>query len=121
MDHELFLCRTKNDKVPEANGDENSEPPEGVVEPKAGAVLVNKEGVEADPNKDPDEAPKRDVCGVAPDDPNREDTGAEVVGVANREDETGEGAEVGVPKSDNPLPDDANVVAADVCWEVDVP
>lgn len=102
--------------APEANGVENSELPGVVLEPKAGAALPNKEGVEADANKDDDEDPKSDVWGVAPDDPNREDTGAEVVGVANREDGTEEGAEVGVPKR---LPEEANVVAADVCWAVD--
>lgn len=78
-------------------------------------------GVEADPNNDPDEAPKRDVWGVEPDDPKSEDTGAEVAGVANREDTMEEGAEVGVPKSDKPLPDEADAVAADVCWAVDAP
>lgn len=98
--------------VPEANGVENSELPERAVEPKDGAAL---------PNKDADEEPKSDVWGVAPDDPNREDTGAEVVGVANKEDGKEEGAEAGVPKSDNPLPDEADVVAADVCRAVDAP
>jgi hypothetical protein len=90
-----------------------------VVEPKGAALLYK--GVEADPNKDADEEPKSDVWGVAPDDPNREDTGAEVVGVANKEDGKEEGAEAGVPKSDNPLPDEADVVAADVCGAVDAP
>lgn len=42
-----------------------------------------------------------------------------MLGVANREDGTEEGAEAGVPKSDNPLPEEANVEGADVCCAVD--
>ena len=110
----------KNKKAPEANGVAKSEPPAG-VEPKEGAALPNKdgveaepnkEGVEADPNKDDEEELKSDVCGEAPEVPKREDTGAEIVGVENKDVVTTDGAEDGVPKSENPLPDEPN---ADVC------
>lgn len=91
-----------------------------MLEAKAGAVLPIKEGVEADPNKEADAEPKRDVWGVAEDEPNREETGAEVEGVANKDDFKVDGAE-GVLKSENPLPDEAVVTAEEVCGTVDAP
>lgn len=106
-------------KVPEANGVENRELP-GVAEPKTGAVLPRREGVEVDPNKDPDEELKRDVWGVAEDVPNREDVGAEVAGVENSEGVELDGAE-GVLKSEKPLPDEAVGATVDVRGTADVP
>lgn len=102
-------------KVPVANGVENSELPPEVGAPKAGVVLPIREGVE--PNKGADDEPKRDVWGVAEDDPNREDTGAEVDGVANREDDIGVDGAEGVLR-EKPLPDEATAVA---CGTDDVP
>ena len=68
-------------------------------------VLENREGVTADPKRDPDEEPKRDVWMEAPE-----------VGVANREDDMEEaGVKDGVLKRDNPPPEEADDVAADVC------
>lgn len=91
--------------APEANGVEKSEPPADAVEPKAGVVLEKRDGVDADPKRDPDEELKRDVWMEAP-----------VVGVANREDAREEaGVEDGVLKRDNPLPAEADDLAADVC------
>lgn len=89
--------------APEANGVEKSEAPAEAVEPKAGVVLPNKEGVEADPKRDPDEELKSDDCEAA------------AVGVANREDGTEEGAADGVLKRDKPPPEEAEVIAVDVC------
>lgn len=111
--------RKKNKKAPEAYGVIKSEPPAG-VEPKEGAEVPNKDGVDAEPNKegveaDPnndDDALKSDAWGEAPEAPKREDTGAEVVGVENKDVLVADGAEDGAPNSENPLPDEANV---DVC------
>lgn len=91
-----------------------------MVVAKAGVVLPRREGVE-DANKDDDELLKRDVTGLAEDVPDREDVGSEAVGVVNREDNMEADGAAGVLKSENPLPDDAAVVAADVCGAVDVP
>ena len=119
----MLLQNKKDKKAPEANGVVKSELPAGVL-PKEGAappnkegvaaepnkdgveVEPNKEGVEEDPNKDDDEL-KSDVCGEAPEVPKREGTGAEVVGVVNKDDVVvADGAEDEVPKSENPLPDE---------------
>ena len=85
-----------------------------MVAPKAGVALPSTEGVEVELNKDADDKPIKDAWGVAEDDPNREDTGAEEDGVVNREDIIG-------VLSENPLPDVAAVVAADVCGKDDAP
>lgn len=106
--------------VPEANGVENSEPPAGVAEPKDGVVLPSREGVEVEPNKDADEELKRDVWGIAEDEPNREVAGAEVGGVVNREAVDIEGAE-GVLKCEKPPPDEATGATLLVCGAVEVP
>lgn len=80
------------------------------MDPKDGAVLPNKEGVEA-ANKDAE-----DIWGEAPD-PNNEDAEAEAAGVANREDDAeAAGVEDSVLKSDSPPPEDA-----DVCGAADAP
>lgn len=61
--------------------------------------------MDADPRRDLDEELKRDVWMEAP-----------VVGVANREDGMEEaGVEDGVLKRDNPPPEEAADVAAEVC------
>ena len=79
-------------------------------------VLLNRERVVAEGNKEADEEPTGKLWGVELDDPNNEDTGAEVVGVVNRED----GAEGGLNSKD-PLPDEPDEVAADVCGAADAP
>lgn len=104
----------KNKMAPVANGVENSEPPAG-VEANVEAVLLNKEAVDAENNEE-DDVPNNVLCGEAPDGPNKEDTGAEVDGVANREDAVTE--EDGV--LNKPLPEEAAAVAADACGAVDV-
>lgn len=104
---------------------ENSEPPAEIV-PKAGVVLPNKEGVEAEPRAGADEeAPKAWVAlpnkeGVAAD-PNKVDTGAEVVGVANKEDDMEEDGTEGVLKREKAFPEDAGAgaVAVDAWGAVD--
>ncbi|KAF7828770.1 pentatricopeptide repeat-containing protein [Senna tora] len=106
-----LYAKQKLKKVPEANGVEKSEPP--VLAPN-GVVPLNREGVEEGPNKEDDEELKSEAWGVALDDPNKEDTGAEVVGVVNRDGMDEGGAEDGVLKSENPLPDEVDEVAADV-------
>lgn len=105
--------------APEAKGVEKSEPP--VLVPNGEAELLNREGVEEGPNKEDDEELKAAAWGVALDEPNKEDTGAEVVGVVNIDGVEEGGTEDGVLNSENPLPDDDNVVAADVCEAVNVP
>lgn len=132
----MLLQNKKDKKAPWANGVAKSELPAG-VEPKEGAALPNKEGVdaepnkddeaepnkegvEADPNKDDDDKLKSDVCGEAPEVPKREGTGAEVVGVVNKDVVVvADGAEDGVPKSENPLPDEADANVC--CGAVDAP
>lgn len=90
--------------APEANG----ETPAERVEPNSAPVLPKEEVV----------APKSGVWGEAADAPNKDDVGAEVMGVENREDD--DVAADGVPKSEDPLPDDA-ATAAEVCGVVDAP
>lgn len=91
--------------APEANGVEKSEPPAIAVEPDAGVALENREGMEAAAGEEADEELKTDVWMEAPG-----------VGVANREEGMEEaGVEVGVLKRDNPPPEEADAVAADVC------
>lgn len=93
--------------IPEANGVEKSEPPNAGVELNDGVAVPKREGVEAAPDRDAEDEPNRGVCGEAPAGPNKEEAGAEAEGVANNEaDDTEEGAEAGVPKSENPLPED---------------
>lgn len=91
--------------IPEAKGVEKSGPPNAGVELNDGAAVPKREGVEAEPEKDAEDEPNRGVCGEAPDGPNKEEAGAEAEGVANEADDMG-GAD-GVPKSENPLPEDA--------------
>lgn len=90
--------------------------------PKDGVVPPNREGVEADPNKDEEDALKSDVCGVVvapPVAPKREDTGAEALGVANK-DEGMEGDDVGMVRRENPLPEVADRAATGDCDMPDI-
>ena len=59
--------------------------------------------------------------GVALDGPNKEDVGAEVVGVVNKDGVAEGGTDDGVLKSERPLPDEDEAAAADVCDGVNVP
>lgn len=65
-----------------------------------------------------DRVPKSDDWGKAPDVPNKE-TGAEVMGVENREED--ELAPDGVPNREKPLPDEADETAVDVGGAVNAP
>lgn len=94
--------------APVANGVENDEAPVAGAEPNNGAVF--NVGVEAG------NEPKSDGWGEAPDDPNKEDAGADVVGVENSDDAAV--AADGVAKSVEPPPDEA---APDVGGAVEVP
>lgn len=110
--------KIKLKKAPEANGVGKSEPP--VLVPNGVVVLLNK-GVDEGANKEGVEELKGEAWGVALDDPKKEDAGAEVVGVANRDDIEEVGAKDGVLKSENPLPEEVDEVAADVCGAVNAP
>lgn len=90
--------------APVANGVAKEDTPTVGVEPNNGAVLV-KEGAEVENEL------KSDTCGEVTDDANK-DTGADVTGVENREDDSVEAE--GVLKSEDPLPDGAYETAVDV-------
>lgn len=98
-------------RPPEGNGVVNAETLEEGVEPNNDAAPLTT-GVEAERD------PKSDDWGEAPDDPNK-DTGAEVVGVENREED--KVVPDGVPKRERPLPDEADEIAADVSGAVNAP
>lgn len=71
-------------------------------------------------NKKLDEEIKSEVWGVALDDHNKGDCGAKVVVVIEKDDNNEDGAEGGMLKTENPLPEEFEV-SGDVCGAVNGP